>query len=421
MVLLVAFVGGVGIGGNGGGGVDIGGLVVVVVVVLVVLMAIYGGVGGHHGGTSGVCGRCWWWCWYNISPKRKESESRSTSDNLTKKAKVQRDSEELPEQSHSGKNIEEGYNNDVVRGRQGFVDGNEENKSEEEEKKYKQEEEGEKSEKEDANASLMGHELISKSQHEVVKTISTNRFQVAMTIVDPAELTGPHFLFPNEHGVWSSQAQDQAWAFESIPLSKSRSRITQMRFYHPRILRWLAAKSNIRIKEAGLFNPQDDAVVHPWIMPTEQDLGMTSFITLGLVDTISDPTVELIKKELAGETAIRRVVRQGHPNVEALHDQPTTTDLGTSSRGVARGIIDVGSRHADAAASLDDEYVDAQYIEEILCLTRDKQLTCPQAYDVVDSIMDLNFYKNFKYRYDNLSKLPLTAGGPGFDLLVSGF
>lgn len=50
-----------------------------------------------------------------------------------------------------------------MRGRQGFVDGNEENKSEEEEKEYKQEEEGEKNEKEDANASLMGHELISKS------------------------------------------------------------------------------------------------------------------------------------------------------------------------------------------------------------------------------------------------------------------
>ena len=51
---------------------------------------------------------------------------------------------------------------------------------------------------------------------------------------------------------------------------------------------------------------------------------MTSYITLGHVDTIADPTVELIKKELAGATAIRRAVRQGQPNVEALHDQPFT-------------------------------------------------------------------------------------------------
>ena len=86
--------------------------------------------------------------------------------------------------------------------------------------------------------------------------------------------------------------------------------------------------------------------MHPWIVPTEQELGMSSFITLGHVDTIADPTIELIKKELAGATAIRRAVRQGQPNVEALHDQPfTKADPGASSSGV----IGVGGRHADAA------------------------------------------------------------------------
>lgn len=58
--------------------------------------------------------------------------------------------------------------------------------------------------------------------------------------------------------------------------------------------------------------------MHPWIMPSEHELGMTSFITLGLVDTIEDPTVELTKKELAGETTKRRAVRQGQPNVEVF-------------------------------------------------------------------------------------------------------
>ncbi|KAF3620916.1 hypothetical protein FXO38_32088 [Capsicum annuum] len=80
---------------------------------------------------------------------------------------------------------------------------------------------------------------------------------------------------------------------------------------------------------------------------------MTSIITLGLVDTIANPSMELIKKELAGETAIRKAVRQGQPNVEALYDQPTA-----SSGGVAGVVIDVGGRHADAAASHDDEHVD---------------------------------------------------------------
>ena len=60
--------------------------------------------------------------------------------------------------------------------------------------------------------------------------------------------------------------------------------------------------------------------MHPWIVPTEEESVMTSYITLGHVDTIADPTVELIKNELGGATAIRRAVRQGQPNVEALHD-----------------------------------------------------------------------------------------------------
>ena len=48
---------------------------------------------------------------------------------------------------------------------------------------------------------------------------------------------------------------------------------------------------------------------------------MAFFLTLGLVDTKEDPTVELIKKVLVGATSIRIVVRQGQLNVETLHDQ----------------------------------------------------------------------------------------------------
>ena len=86
---------------------------------------------------------------------------------------------------------------------------------------------------------------------------------------------------------------------------------------------------------------------------------MTSYITLGHVDTIVDPTVDLIKKELAGEIDIRRAVRQSQPNVEALHDQPfSKADPGASSGRV----IGVGGRHDDDTTTRDDEHVDAQEI-----------------------------------------------------------
>ncbi|KAF3634621.1 hypothetical protein FXO37_26389 [Capsicum annuum] len=90
--------------------------------------------------------------------------------------------------------------------------------------------------------------------------------------------------------------------------------------------------------------PLQKQVMHIWILPTEEESVMTSYITLGHVDTIEDPMVELIKKELARETAIRRAVRQ---------------DPGSSSSGV----VGVGGRHADAANTHDDEHIDAQ--EEI--------------------------------------------------------
>ncbi|KAF3681720.1 hypothetical protein FXO38_01597 [Capsicum annuum] len=85
---------------------------------------------------------------------------------------------------------------------------------------------------------------------------------------------------------------------------------------HPRMSRWLDAKNNTKIKESDLFNPLDNAVVHAWIAPTDQELRMTSFITLGHIDTITNPMVVLIEKELAGATAIRRAVRKrqlAHP------------------------------------------------------------------------------------------------------------
>ncbi|KAF3616616.1 hypothetical protein FXO37_35032 [Capsicum annuum] len=66
--------------------------------------------------------------------------------------------------------------------------------------------------------------------------------------------------------------------------------------------------------------------------------------------------VDLIKKELTGAITIRRVVRQGQPNVETLHDQPTEVDPSVSSDGV----VGVAGRHVDAAATRDDEHVDTQ-------------------------------------------------------------
>ena len=63
--------------------------------------------------------------------------------------------------------------------------------------------------------------------------------------------------------------------------------------------------------------------------------------------------MELVKKKLDGLTSIRRVVRQGQPNVEALHDQPQTiTNSGDSSGGIAGGVICDSGSHPDATTTI---------------------------------------------------------------------
>ncbi|KAM3205915.1 hypothetical protein P3L10_029325 [Capsicum annuum] len=134
-----------------------------------------------------------------------------------------------------------------------------------------------------------------------------------------------------------------AWACEAISPLRKKFKAYPDKVSHPRILRWLAATkcSKKYIKEADLFNTLDNV--------------------MGAVDTKEDPTVNIIKKKLAGETSIRRAVRQGQPNVEALHNQPqTATDLCASSVGLAGGVVCNGGSHPDAAASHDYEHVGAQ-------------------------------------------------------------
>ena len=114
-----------------------------------------------------------------MSSKRKESESRSTSDHPQKKAIIQRDSEELPEQSQSRKQseAEERYKSNIESGVLGSIDGDEENKSEkEEELESEKEKEKEDDYQHDDNGSPMECELISTSQHDPVKNFSIDKF-----------------------------------------------------------------------------------------------------------------------------------------------------------------------------------------------------------------------------------------------------
>ncbi|KAH0659568.1 hypothetical protein KY289_028316 [Solanum tuberosum] len=113
-------------------------------------------------------------------------------------------------------------------------------------------------------------------------------------------------LSPKTNNLYGFPWAFMAWAFEAIPYLRKQFNDYSKEISQPRILRWLSAKNNPKINSVDLFDPPHDIIVHPWLVPTEQELQMPFFLTLGIIDTKSDPTVDLIKKELAGATTIRR-------------------------------------------------------------------------------------------------------------------
>ncbi|KAH0709654.1 hypothetical protein KY284_011081 [Solanum tuberosum] len=88
------------------------------------------------------------------------------------------------------------------------------------------------------------------------------------------------------------------------------------------------------------------SIVHPWLVPTEQELQMSFFLTLGIIDTKSDPTVDLIKKELAGATTIKRetpIVSGDADDVAIDVDVNVIVDIGdVGAKSGGEHIDDVG-------------------------------------------------------------------------------
>ncbi|KAH0729583.1 hypothetical protein KY289_000771 [Solanum tuberosum] len=61
------------------------------------------------------------------------------------------------------------------------------------------------------------------------------------------------------------------------------------------------------------------------------------------------------------------------------------------------------------------------YVDEILSLMRERHMRYPEYYDSTDRILDLNFYSNFKLRYDKMSEEATTTDGRSFTQLINEF
>ncbi|PHU15406.1 hypothetical protein BC332_16611 [Capsicum chinense] len=142
------------------------------------------------------------------------------------------------------------------------------------------------------------------------------RFQMKIVY----DLLKRRFMYENK------DKMDEAWAFKVIPYLRQQVNY-QEEVSCPRILRWLSAKTDKNTKFLDLFNPSTEAIVYPWLVPTNQELKMPFSLTIRSVQTLSDPKViNGIKMELFRATTItRKTILEGEANNAPLIDFETSS------------------------------------------------------------------------------------------------
>ncbi|KAF3625640.1 hypothetical protein FXO38_24642 [Capsicum annuum] len=286
--------GGVGIcvfcGGVGGLDVGIGGI-----------GGGFGGIGYGGGGPS------------IMSPKRKETESgenTSISYHQTKKAKVQIDSEKLPEQSQSGQNeVEESDN----------------------------------------SSTPIGREIISKSQYDSVKTISIDKFRVVMLMNSPNTV----FVILIEYeGREGGKKMDEVLINYYGMLVyfglKDFAIVTGLRCDRPEepLIKEIPHKGSNKRKVK-----KDELLCIVGLIYKGEDF---------MVDLKNKNIPKLCKEKLLGHVKPFRPSESSLGFTRMRFPIQGFLDLCASSGGLSGGVVYDGGSHPDATASYDYEYVGAQ-------------------------------------------------------------
>ncbi|KAH0658025.1 hypothetical protein KY289_026773 [Solanum tuberosum] len=172
-------------------------------------------------------------------------------------------------------------------------------------------------------------------------------------------------LGPKTNNLFGFPWAFMAWTFEVIPHLTHQVNAEE-EISSPRILRWLRSKTKISKNIPDLYNPPHDACV-----------------------TIAE------KNKLVDLTKAKELCAQYDMHYFSGEDFRTMTSI--------------------------DIWWEDWYVDEILSLMREMHVRYPEYYDSTDRILDLNFYSNFKVRYDKMSEEATTVGGRSITQLINEF
>ncbi|KAH0721550.1 hypothetical protein KY284_006580 [Solanum tuberosum] len=74
------------------------------------------------------------------------------------------------------------------------------------------------------------------------------------------------------------------WAFEVVPFLQKKYNMFSKQVSSPKIFRWLLATNNELVDINELFDPPQDSIVHPWIIPTSSEMEMEFFTKDIIID-----------------------------------------------------------------------------------------------------------------------------------------
>uniref|UniRef100_M1CIM2 Uncharacterized protein n=1 Tax=Solanum tuberosum TaxID=4113 RepID=M1CIM2_SOLTU len=94
--------------------------------------------------------------------------------------------------------------------------------------------------------------------------------------------------------------------FEVVPFLQKKYKVFLKQVSSPRIFRWLLVTNNESANINELFDPPQDSIVHPWIIPTSSEMEMEFFTKFVPKKLAKDDKIEKFETNLNGVLAIKR-------------------------------------------------------------------------------------------------------------------
>ncbi|KAH0716235.1 hypothetical protein KY284_009140 [Solanum tuberosum] len=107
-------------------------------------------------------------------------------------------------------------------------------------------------------------------------------------------------------------------AFEVVPFLQKKYKVFSKQVSSPRIFLWLLATNNESVNINELFDPPQDSIVHPWIIPTSSEMEMEFFTTFVPKKLTKDDKIEKLEMDLNGVVAIKRDIIIDEHNLDVV-------------------------------------------------------------------------------------------------------